>query len=264
MVKNPMTVAADEGLMTAADIFLWTGVHHLPVMAAGRVVGVLSQRDLLSLQARHDGEWEDAPVEAAMRSPAETAGPDDSVSEAAARMAAHHIGCLPITELGALLGLVSTTDILIAQVRQAMQPAANFGPRVDEAMTPDPVTVHPDDHLLDAAARMRQYNVRHLPVVDGEGMLVGMLSDRDIRSAVGDPVRAFVTGETQVALESMHVEDAMSRDALSVEPDRPCAEVALYFADRRADAAPVVAPQSGKVVGVLSYVDLLRGLAAQH
>jgi acetoin utilization protein AcuB len=144
-----------------------------------------------------------------------------------------------------------------------MEPSAAFGSQVAEVMTPEPLTVHPGDQLLDAAARMRQYRVRHLPVVNGDRRLVGMLSDRDIRAAVGDPVRALTSTETRVRLETMHVEDAMNRGAITVDPARACADVASYFADVRAEAAPVV-DATGKLVGVLSYVDLLRGLAGRH
>jgi CBS domain-containing protein len=224
----------------------------------------LSHRDLVSYQARKkDRLWKEASVEAAMHSPVETAGPDDSISEAAGRMSQHKIGSLPVTELGKLIGLVTATDILAAQVAQAMEPVPSFGPKVADAMTKDPITAHPGDRLLDAAARMKQYKVRHLPVVNGDGLLVGMLSDRDIRAAVGDPVRVLAPDQTRVQLETMHVEDAMTRGAITLAPSRACAEVARYFADCRADAAPVVEPD-GKVVGVLSYVDLLRGLAAYH
>jgi CBS domain-containing protein len=50
----------------------------------------------------------------------QTAGPDDSLTEVAGRLAGSHIGALPIVERGALLGLVTVTDVLEAEVREAM------------------------------------------------------------------------------------------------------------------------------------------------
>jgi acetoin utilization protein AcuB len=260
MATNVMTLAPDDGLLLAADQFLWAGIRHLPVVQDGRVVGVLSHRDLATFQALHtDADWKDVPVEKAMRKPAETAGPNDSLTEAAARMKEHKIGCLPITEQGKLIGLVTTTDILAAHVHQAMRPP-DAGPRVADAMSRNPVTVRADDHLLDAAARMQKNEIRHLPVVDADGIVIGLLSDRDVRAAVGDPVRALASSQERVRLETTRVEHAMTREPLSVGPSESCAQVARYLAGVKGSALPVVDPK-GKLLGMLSYVDLLRALA---
>src|SRR4029079_5427490 len=56
-------------------------------------------------------------------------------------------------------------------------------------MTRAPTTAAADDNLLDAAARMAERNVRHLPIVDGDRHVVGILSDRDVRTWVGDSAR---------------------------------------------------------------------------
>ncbi len=263
MTNQVMTVAPDEGLVNASDIFLWTGIRHLPVVAAGRVVGILSHRDLAAFQAHcGDGSWRHAAVEKAMHSPVETAGPDDAVTEAAARMKEHRIGCLPITEYGRLIGLITTTDILTAHVHEAMRPSNSNGPSVADAMTRDPLVAHPDDRLLDAAARMQKSGIRHLPVVDGEGEVLGLLSDRDIRAAVGNPSNAL-RAEARQSIANLRVGDAMTPKPTTVEPKQSCSDVAQYFVALRADAAPVV-NASGKLVGILSYVDLLRALAAPH
>ncbi len=123
MNKNVQTLAPDDRLMDASDLFLWRGFRHLPIVApGGRMVGLLSQRDLLVFQARcGDASWKSLPIAQAMRAPFETAGPDDSLTEATARMRDHKIGCLPITQNGVLIGLVTVTDILGAHVTNAMQ-----------------------------------------------------------------------------------------------------------------------------------------------
>ena len=123
----------------------------------------------------------------------------------------------------------------------------------------DPASVHEGDHLLDAAARMQQLRVRHLPVVDSERRVVGMVSDRDVRTAVGDPGRAFERGQP-VALELMRVADVMSRPIIAAASDLTCAEAAALFVDARIGALPVV-DGDDRLVGIVSYVDLLRPLA---
>jgi CBS domain-containing protein len=261
MTTDVMTVAPDDGLTEAANVFLWTGIRHLPVVMQGRVVGVLTQRDLASFQAHHpEDNWKAALVDRAMHSPVETAGPDDSVTEAAARMREHRLGCLPITRYGKLVGVVTTSDILAAHVEEAMHNHNHDGQTVKQAMTPKPQFVHPDDSLLDAAARMQQNGVRHLPVVDGDMVVLGMLSDRDIRTAIGDPTRAL---KRERGLSEFRVSQAMNHDVQTVSPSDSCAEVAMTFAATRADAAPVVNDQN-QLVGILSYVDLLRALSDTH
>ena len=97
-------------------------IRHLPVLRDGRLCGLLSERDILGYRARAEADedwWRDL-VKDAMSSPPQTAGPDDSVTEAAGRLAAARIGALPIVDCGHLIGLVTTTDVLEAEVRRAM------------------------------------------------------------------------------------------------------------------------------------------------
>ena len=72
-------------------------------------------------------------------------------------------------------------------------------------MTHAPTTAAADDNLIDAAARMADRNVRHLPVVDGERHVVGMLSDRDVRTQVGDSSRTLRPEEALVRMRSLRV-----------------------------------------------------------
>jgi len=69
-------------------------------------------------------------------------------------------------------------------------------------MTRAPTTAAADDNLIDAAARMADRNVRHLPVVDGEHHVIGMLSDRDVRTQVGDSSRTLRPEEALVRMRS--------------------------------------------------------------
>jgi acetoin utilization protein AcuB len=172
-------------------------------------------------------------------------------------MAHDKLGCLPVVEQGHLVGVVTTTDLLEAQVRTAMEPRDSGGPTVAEAMVRNPAIAHPADRLLDAALRMKSLNVRHLPVVDATGRALGMLSDRDVRAAIGDPNQ--LAGHAD-AIDRLRVKDAMTAPAITVEPGRSCADVARDFVHLRASAVPVTDEQ-GVVIGILSYIDLLRMLA---
>jgi CBS domain-containing protein len=128
-------------------------------------------------------------------------------------------------------------------------------------MTRAPTTAAVDDNLIDAAARMAERNVRHLPVVDGDHHVVGMLSDRDVRTMVGDSSRSFRPDDALVRMRSLRVADAMTRDAFVVRQDAPFADVVRVFTEQRVGAVPVV-DEAERLVGIISYVDVFKNAGA--
>jgi CBS domain-containing protein len=128
-------------------------------------------------------------------------------------------------------------------------------------MTREPVTAAVDDNLFDAAARMADRNVRHLPVIDGDRHVVGILSDRDLRTLVGDASRPLRPDDAKVRMRSLRVADAMTRDVFVIRQDAPFAEVARVFTDQKVGAVPVV-DDGDRLVGVISYVDVFRNAGA--
>lgn len=265
MRQQVMTIREDDDLALASQMIAWSGVRHLPVVRDGRVVGVLSERDIF----RHLGEEKGKeslsdPVGSAMAKPAKVAHPDEDVTEAAARMSSEKLGCLPVVEQGRLLGLVTMTELLAHQVRESFVPTTATGAArpVGAVMTRDPKHVMADDYLLDAAARMSHLGVRHLPVVDAERRVVGLLSDRHIRSAIGDPRRALEEREVHARVQLIKVDNAMDPDVRTARENTPLAEVAGWLLERHTEAVPVVDAQ-GRLVGIVSYIDALRELIAK-
>ncbi len=258
MQRFPQTVRPDDKLVHARDIMVWGQFRHLPVLDGDKLVAVLSERDIAAHQARTGESLASSPgdtVNMAMQTDLHTAHVDDSVIEAAARMAAEKIGCLPVLDTGELVGLVTTTDVLAAEVRKAM--VSTEGMSVREVMSRDPETVHPDDNLLDAAARMQQLRIRHLPVVDGSNSVLGMLSDRDVRTTIGDPTRAFRDGKSR--LNGIKVKDVMSSPVITTTANETCKSLARVFITQETSAVPVVADDD-RLIGIVSYIDLLRAL----
>jgi len=124
-----------------------------------------------------------------------------------------------------------------------------------------PATAAADDTLIDAAARMAERNVRHLPVVDGDRHVIGILSDRDVRTRLGDSSRSLRPGDAVVRMQSLRVADAMTRDAFVVRQDAAFADVARVFTDQRVGAVPVV-DDADRLVGIISYVDVFKNAGA--
>jgi CBS domain-containing protein len=261
MKRDPVTMQESDPLHLARSTMAWLQSRHLPVLRAGRLVGILSERDLLAYGARCAGEdWLTAPIDQAMHRDPQTCGPEDSVTEVAGRMADAKIGCLPVVELGQVIGLVTSTDVLAAQVFEAMRPVQPSALTARDVMTPDPATVHPDDHVLDAAARMHQLSVRHLLVVDGTSRLIGIISDRDVRRAIGNPIDAMESTTQRVRIAAIRVQDVMTAAVQTAAPEEAVSDLARRFVQRSIGALPVLDPE-GHPIGIVSYVDALEALA---
>lgn len=126
---------------------------------------------------------------------------------------------------------------------------------ISRHMTKDPITISPDMFLPEARALLNDYHFRHLPVVDAQGMLVGMLTDRDLRSAY--PSSVLSDSERRLVYEKVEkteVAEIMSTDSISLTPDSTLDD-ALYLFDREhVGALPVL--EDGQVIGVFSISDL--------
>jgi acetoin utilization protein AcuB len=129
---------------------------------------------------------------------------------------------------------------------------------VSRSMARKVMTVDKKTSLLEAQKLMRQGNVRHLPVVDADSRLVGMVTDRDIRSAL--PYRlAKGEGDAQTREQYAHVKvaDAMTTDLLTISPSHTLQDAILLIEQKKVGAFPVV-DDDNKLVGILSVRDLLR------
>jgi acetoin utilization protein AcuB len=128
-----------------------------------------------------------------------------------------------------------------------------------EIMTPDPATVTPKATIAEAWDLMRELDVRHLPVVDGEA-LVGMLSDRDLGSL---DVTRLLTEQGADALRrwlARPVVQLMSTDVVAAEPETEVSELVTLLLEHKVGAIPVVTPDTRQIIGIVSYIDVLRAL----
>lgn len=115
-------------------------------------------------------------------------------------------------------------------------------PSVADVMTGEPRTIAPHERLFQAARELELGFIRHLPVVDEQGALVGILSLRDI-VAVGD-------------LDAP-VADAMTTDVKVVTPETPAYEAAYLLLNLQIGCLPVVG-EGGRLVGIVTESDFVR------
>lgn len=110
MTSDPITIDQHDTLSKAKTIMDAGRFRRLPVMDDGRLVGIVTERDL----REYTGYLESTRVTAAMRTPLITVTPYNTVEDAALLMLKHKIGGLPIVSDGTLVGIVTTTDLLKA------------------------------------------------------------------------------------------------------------------------------------------------------
>jgi CBS domain-containing protein len=138
--------------------------------------------------------------------------------------------------------------------------------RVGDLMATELITVEPHHDLGIALALMYEFDIRRLPVVDTEtGMLVGIISDRDVRLAISSPFLGQGDQQAVDELESILVGDVMSTDLVVIGPHASVADAARRMLSHKVSGLPVVELDAGgtaRVVGIITSTDLLRHLAS--
>jgi acetoin utilization protein AcuB len=125
---------------------------------------------------------------------------------------------------------------------------------VRDCMTRDVVTVRPESDPLAAVALLKCGGFRHLPVVDAEGKLVGIVARNDLD--------VFLTkAESPGVLKRQHrVDQVMGREVVTVPPDCPLEEAASLMVQHKIGSLPVV--EEGQVVGIITETDIFKQFAA--
>ncbi|HTO12222.1 MAG TPA: CBS domain-containing protein [Candidatus Binatia bacterium] len=127
---------------------------------------------------------------------------------------------------------------------------------VRDRMSRRVTTVRPDSPLGAAARLMRDRAIRHLPVVDGSGQLVGIVTARDLRQALFAPAVQAEGADLRALLDGLTVADVMTRGVVSVRAVASIRDAARLMYERRLGALPVV--ERGRLVGILTESDVLR------
>jgi CBS domain-containing protein len=110
--------------------------------------------------------------------------PTDTVSQAAQLMKDENVGSIPVVEdeqTMKLIGIVTDRDLALQVVAPEWDAETT---QVDEVMTYEVITCHADDDLQKAVDAMSKHQLRRLPVVDGDGRIVGIISQADVATQV--------------------------------------------------------------------------------
>ena len=267
MTRKPVTVAPEAPLEEATLLMEQHGFRHLPVVTGHEVVGMLSDRDLRlgtgghSLASLHLPEDAALPrtVSEIMRTPVVCVESDERGPLAARHMIEQRIGALPVLEDGRLVGIVTETNLVSAFRDLCRDPAHadELDRPVEEIMHSPVITLEPDDTLSDAIQRCNDWRIRHIPVLEDEA-LVGIVSDRDIRLALGRALVADALASRQggTASDPDRVDAIMSRQVVSIEPTETLSRAATAMLSHHVSALPV--QLGGMLLGIVTRTDILE------
>lgn len=241
MTREPITVTPADGLNRAMKLMKQHGIRHLPVVADGRLVGVLSDRDLLGATGwlPLDERISCTIVADAMATDPIAVSPEDSVVTAAVELSCQGLGCLPVVGEDRLVGILTDMDLLRAlSVRER-----DSHDRVSEIMSVGPQTASRALTVGAAAKLLDASGARHLPVLEGGG-LVGIVSDRDLQRARGARLP-----------ETTPLGDILSHPVSIVSDEAPIALAARTMVERKISALPVI--HGRELVGIVTSVDVI-------
>ena len=130
---------------------------------------------------------------------------------------------------------------------------------IKQWMTAPVITVGPDDSMMKASKLMKDKSIRRLPVVDPEGRLLGIVTDRDVKEASPSKATTLDVHELYYLLSEVKVKDIMSKNPSRLKPEDSVEHAAMILLEQRVGGLPVVDDQD-KVVGIITDVDLFRVL----
>ena len=131
---------------------------------------------------------------------------------------------------------------------------------VSDLMSEDVVAVHPEESLATVRDLMLEHDIRHMPVVDQENALVGLISQRDLlRNALIEQTDTpdFIADSV---LERLKAEELMTTGVLNIPPTMDLREAAQIMLENKIGCLPVA--EGDTLVGILTESDFVRLMAA--
>ena len=130
---------------------------------------------------------------------------------------------------------------------------------VQNWMTTDVVSVGPETSLLKVGKLMKDHHIRRIPVVDEQGQVIGIISDRDVRDASPSKATTLDMYEMHYLLAELKAKNIMTAKPITVKPTDTVEQAALIMLDNKVGGLPVV-DDAGKLVGIISDHDVFKAM----
>ena len=130
---------------------------------------------------------------------------------------------------------------------------------VEEVMSTDVFTLGRNDNLSVADDLMKQQRIRHIPVVNSDGDVCGILTQRDLFRGILLKSLGYGTRAEQRILDSLSIKDAMHEEVLTISPDSALSDAATLMLSKKVGCLPVV--DGERLVGMISEADFVKQFA---
>lgn len=130
---------------------------------------------------------------------------------------------------------------------------------IEKAMSSKVVTIGAGDTLVQAVRVMKDNKIKHLPVVDAKGGLVGIVTDRDLKEASASDATTLEVHELLYLLDQVKIESIMSKNVVTVEKGTALKQAALTMVEKGIGCLPVTS--GGQLTGIITRTDILRFFA---
>ena len=263
MTFSVLTATPDTSLAMAWRLMEDHRIRHLPVVSSGCLVGLVTDRDILSLspataiphtQAELSVYMGTTPIESCMTQEVVTVQPEATLIVATQKMLDGRFGCLPVLDQGRLVGIITEIDLLRGYLTATTPSKRRM--TVKDAMQDLLIIVTPEDMVSTAYQRMRGGIVRHLPILDDADKLIGVITDRDVRLAGDFGEVSLLASELTERFGMMTVNDLMTTQVVTVRTDTGLTEAAELFLIHKFGCLPVTRGDD-TLEGILTVADLL-------
>lgn len=130
---------------------------------------------------------------------------------------------------------------------------------IKDWMTREVITVTPDTSMLKASQILKEKNIRRLPVIDEQGKLVGIVTDRDIKDASPSKATTLDVHELYYLLSEIKVKDIMTPNPITIGIEDTVEKAAIRMLKKKIEGMPVI-DEEGKVVGIITDTDIFKVL----
>lgn len=157
------------------------------------------------------------------------------------------------------MGLADKTAVEEPFYTGSHQPRQETKMLVRNWMTPEVLTVTPETSLLKVGKLMRDHNVRRVPVIDRQGHVCGIISDRDVRDASPSKATTLDMYEMHYLLAEIKAKDIMTAKPLTVKPTDTVEKAAMLMLDNKIGGLPVI-DENLQLKGIITDQDVFKAL----
>jgi len=261
MTNTIYFIGPNDTVARIRNLFVQHKIAHLPVVENGKVIGMVSDREISDALYHIHDPIDAIPVSKVMRTKIAVVGPHDAPEAVAKAMLEKEIGEATVfnKEENNVLGLITKTDII-------KYFAENYGGRtpVSGLMKTNVRTISRFHSIFHAAKVMEEHDIARLVVIDGG--VIGIITARDLALAtfgLRPEKLVFVSNEgaRQVHFKPMIVDDLMRQELFTIPSKSDAASAARLMLDK--GIGSVIVMDNNKLKGIITKTDLVRFLAEQ-